>query len=111
VAFGFLPAAEAPVEGDDAVGLGEFEEVFGAEGFQEAIAVGDEAGLGFGLLEEEGGVDGVGGGVLGAFGLAFWGFGAGGFLGVGAVGGETAGLRVKRVDMRTPFLWGKFCFK
>ena len=42
VVFGLLEAAESPVEGDDAVGLGEFEEVLGAEGFEKAVAVGDE---------------------------------------------------------------------
>lgn len=107
--FGFLETAKPPVEGDDAIGLGEFEEVFGAEGFEEAVAEGDEDGFGLGLLEEEGGIDAVGGGVLGAFGFAFWGFGAGGFLGVGAVGGQTLGGEGEDGGHSNfPFLGGSF---
>jgi hypothetical protein len=52
------------------------------------VAEGDEVFRGF--VEEEGGLgeEAVFAGVLGGAGLAFWGSGAGGLLGVGAPGGE-----------------------
>jgi hypothetical protein len=83
--FGVVKCVEARREREEAL-----EEEFLKRALR--VEVGTEIGFeGVHAREvESGGVEGVGGGVLGGDLLSFIGFGAGGFLGVGAVGGEAA---------------------
>ncbi len=90
VVFGLLDAAELPGEVDDAVEEGELDGVAGAEVAFQFVAEGGEGGGAF--AGEDGGVgaDAVLEGVEAGAGFALGRARAGGFQGVGAVGGETA---------------------
>jgi hypothetical protein len=93
VGFGLGDPLELPGEEGDAVGEEFFDRGLGVEVGVEGLGEGGE-GFAFvggdeGLGGEGGGGEAVRGGVLGGAEFAFLGAGAGGFPGVGAVGGET----------------------
>ena len=70
-------SVEAPCEGRDAVGEEVFDSVLGGEDVEEALFVGVEFFLGFALDDVARGGQAVLDGVLGGFGFAFGGSGAG----------------------------------
>ena len=88
--FGGVESLELPGKVGDALGENGFDLGLGVEVLVHGGAEGLILLWGFGG-EEGGGLRGeaMGEGVLGGAGFALWGFGAGGFLGVGAVGGDS----------------------
>jgi len=91
--FGAVEAAEAPGGEDDGLG----EDLLAGGGGLEIAEEGVAEGVVFGLVlgGEDGALGGeaVAEGVEAGDGLAFGGAGAGGLLGVGAVGGQASGAR------------------
>ena len=91
VSLGLGEAIEAPDEGGDVGEENALEGGAGAEDFFELVTMGLEGERVFSVEVGVGVGDAVFQGVFGDFFLSCGGAGAGGFLGVGAVGGEAFG--------------------